>query len=548
MASVPSAMQRVPANDRSGRDAQDVVKELAANELIFGVVGPVGSGTSEVAEALSKFIGAEDVEILKARDFIKEAADKLGIVIPREQGIEQTIALQDAGDAMRKAFGHASVAVGFAKKIREIRARRQGRDPESESAITPDGKFRVYILDSLRHPAEVMLLRRIYQQSFCLIAVVCDEDVRVERLADKYGSAGKNQIKSFMLRDEKASEKYGQQVSSTFHLADFFVENSQPRNLNGPGGLPQANPNWTVQDELGRLVSILRHDKIVRPRPNETAMYHAYGARMRSACLSRQVGAALLDRNGNLLATGTNEVPRAGGGVYGGSFDGFSDRDPDPAADHRCYIHGNYCRNTREQNDIIKDLSNAITEIPNGDDEEFIRRVRGTRIGQLIEFSRAVHAEMDALFSAAREGVSTVGSRLFVTTYPCHNCARHIVVAGVDEVQFIEPYLKSRALPLHGDSITDRADGWIPPSEFMHVQPEHRGRRAPQVLFRPFTGVAPRMYRKAFYKDRDLKNGQTGAILEAFSEAEGEGVIDTLQLSYSDVEALLVGKGVRDVG
>ena len=38
-------------------------------------------------------------------------------------------------------------------------------------------------------------------------------------------------------------------------------------------------------------------------------MFHAYGARMRSDCLSRQVGAALLNSGGSLIATGTNEVP-----------------------------------------------------------------------------------------------------------------------------------------------------------------------------------------------------------------------------------------------
>ena len=36
--------------------------------------------------------------------------------------------------------------------------------------------------------------------------------------------------------------------------------------------------------------------------------------------------------------------------------------------------------------------------------------------------------------SAGRKGASTLGTRLFVTTFPCHYCARHIVSAGVDEV------------------------------------------------------------------------------------------------------------------
>ena len=70
---------------------------------------------------------------------------------------------------------------------------------------------------------------------------------------------------------------------------------------------------------------------------------------------------------------------------------------------------------------------------------------------------------MDALLSAGRDGVSTVGARLFVTTFPCHYCARHIVSAGVYEVQYIEPYPKSRALNLHDDSIMTDKGAWTPP-------------------------------------------------------------------------------------
>ncbi|TDN77703.1 deaminase [Stakelama pacifica] len=268
-------------------------------------------------------------------------------------------------------------------------------------------------------------------------------------------------------------------------------------------------------------------------------MYHAHGARMRSSCLSRQVGAALLDQKGNILATGTNEVPRAGGGVYGGAFEGFSDNDPEPSQDHRCHIHKRHCSNTREQNSIIDELIDSIDELPKEENEQLRSKIRRTRLGQLIEFSRAVHAEMDALLSAAREGVSTIGSRLYVTTYPCHNCARHIVAAGVDEVQFIEPYLKSKALPLHGDSITDSAVEWFPPSTFSSLPEEKRKGRSPQVLFRPFKGVAPRLYRRAFLKDRDLKNGETGDMLDNIPGPEGDSVPQILQASYTQIEATL---------
>ena len=46
--------------------------------------------------------------------------------------------------------------------------------------------------------------------------------------------------------------------------------------------------------------------------------------------------------------------------------------------------------------------------------------------------------------------------KLFVTTYPCHSCARHIVAAGIREVYYIEPYRKSLAIKLHGDAMSEK--------------------------------------------------------------------------------------------
>lgn len=70
--------------------------------------------------------------------------------------------------------------------------------------------------------------------------------------------------------------------------------------------------------------------------------------------------------------------------------------------------------------------------------------LRGSRLTNLTEFVRAVHAEMEALLSSTRIGVSTRRAILYCTTFPCHNCAKHIIDAGVKRVVYIEPYAKSK--------------------------------------------------------------------------------------------------------
>ncbi|WP_119422953.1 anti-phage dCTP deaminase [Desertibaculum subflavum] len=517
---------------------QSAVRDLAANEFVFAVVGPVGSGTSEIAEALEGLLNESgyDATILKARDVIEAAAKSMGIAIPGAPKLAQSVALQDAGDKVREGSkDNAAVAVGLVDLIRKKRAEKQSATITPGEAIEPDGARRAYILDSLRHPHEVALLRLVYQEAFCLIGVFCHEAERVKRLREeKYRDASAEQIEKFVERDENAPEAHGQKVADTFHLADYFIDNTVTR-LKKMGGATEENKEWDVPDQLGRLVDILTHSRIVRPRPGETGMFHAHGARMRSSCLSRQVGAALIDSSGSLIATGTNEVPRAGGGVYGGVPAETASGEVDAESDFRCFVHNGYCSNTREQNAIIKELFSSVEELKgismSGD---LLKRVRRTRIGQLIEFSRAVHAEMDALLSAARSGAKTGDTRLFVTTFPCHNCARHIVSAGVIEVQYIEPYLKSQAIPLHGDAIVTDPKVWVRPEPGKAVT---AAGKTPNVLFRPFIGVAPRLYRRAFLKDRDLKDSLTGTMITNFAPAEGHAVNETLRLSYAQVEA-----------
>lgn len=69
----------------------------------------------------------------------------------------------------------------------------------------------------------------------------------------------------------------------------------------------------------------------------------------------------------------------------------------------------------------------------------FLKHVNGTRFADLIEFGRSVHAEMEAVLSAARRGVSMQEATVVCTTFPCHNCARHLIAAGVRRLVYLFP-------------------------------------------------------------------------------------------------------------
>jgi cytidine deaminase len=186
---------------------------------------------------------------------------------------------------------------------------------------------------------------------------------------------------------------------------------------------------------------------------------------------------------------GCNEVPKFGGGLY------WTDDNPD----HRDFRKG-FDSNVRFKRLIadqaIDRLRKAGWQPPptdqNGVEPFAIDRIfSDTQLQNLLEFGRAVHAEMSALSEAAHRGISVAGGSLYSTTFPCHLCARHIISSGVKRVVYIEPYPKSLAQELYDDMID--------------VDPQTT--QTDKVTFEPFVGIAPRIYVEMFAaprrKDRD---------------------------------------------
>ena len=52
----------------------------------------------------------------------------------------------------------------------------------------------------------------------------------------------------------------------------------------------------------------------------------------------------------------------------------------------------------------------------------------------------AVHAEINALAQCAKYGISIKGATLYVTTFPCINCMKAIINAGIEEIIYLEDY------------------------------------------------------------------------------------------------------------
>ena len=54
--------------------------------------------------------------------------------------------------------------------------------------------------------------------------------------------------------------------------------------------------------------------------------------------------------------------------------------------------------------------------------------------------TRTIHAEMNAIAQAAKNGVMIDGADIYVTARPCWNCFRVIANTGIKNVYYLEEY------------------------------------------------------------------------------------------------------------
>lgn len=395
----------------------------------------------------------------------------------------------------------------------------------SEAKVLSDTAF---IIRQLKRPEEVRLLRRIYDKRFVLISGYGSEEHRLERVAEK-GRASLplstehpeilERSLSLLLRDQSEGRaNHMQHLRDTFHLADVFVDGINRDQMRS--GLERFFQAFFGRVDIG-------------PTKSEYGMYAAKAAALRSTDLSRQVGSAIFTADGEIVSQGCNEVPRAFGGTY------WSGEEPDFRD-----VRLGYDPNDTLKKDVIRDflerLSQAgLLERSGSDDvssETFVEELLGrgdsvaeyhgclkdSQVSDLTEYGRVVHAEMVSICDAARLGKRIKDCVLYVTTFPCHNCTKHIIASGIKRVIFLEPYPKSRAKQLHSHEIEIEKVG------------------SNKVSFLPFLGISPFRYRDIFEKGSRKVGGEAKTWYS--SDDQPQPLIPELLPKHIELEAIEIDK------
>jgi cytidine deaminase len=445
----------------------DPVNKRPSPELVVALVGAVGTDLDavqiQIAVSLSRF-GYSNCQFVRVSELFAAVAQP-----PPKAEDERIRAGMDAGTELREKLKRGDAAMGLA--VQKITSLRGGETPLENT---------VYVIRSLKNPDEVLRLRRTYRHHFICVGVYTPRQMRVTRLAEQIAHSHGQRTdehrataETLVRRDEKElGKQFGQNVREAFPLADFFVN---------------ASDSTRLAKGIDRLWDIFFGKPSLSPTRDEFGMFHASSAALRSSALSRQVGAAICSADGDVVSLGMNEVPKAGGGHYWCDDDG----------DARDHVRG-HDQNDRTKRTMARELVNQLQskdwlkpEFASKTADELLTMAgtgdaaifKDTIFSALTEFGREVHAEMSAITSAARLGIPSKGCTMYVTTFPCHNCAKHIIAAGIARLVYVEPYPKSFAADFHDDSIAmDSGDASC----------------SSAVNFQAFEGVAPRHYGEWF--------------------------------------------------
>ena len=465
-------------------------------ELIIGLVGPIGCDIESVETAVTAALKQVDyrVEHISLSKGIAELLEQTEGTRPNLTTLKKKI---DAGNKIRKLKASNGILAAYAmSSIHDLRSRLSEQDDRELPEDTQHGEVPLdsvaFLVRQFKRPEEIQLMRKVYGNAFILISVTQSRQDLLANLKYLVGNEDprltpnqrEDEARTLMIKDESEDENpFGQQLAKTFHLADFFIS---------------ATDRSSTNDAALRFVNALFGRTDIAPSKDEFGCYLAKTASLRSTDLSRQVGAAILSPEGDLIAIGCNEVPKPGGGNYWDEDKGKK-RDIDVGGE----------ANTEETTRIIFDFLRILGErgviakrrTPEKilEDESLRDAINGSLVGEITEYGRMVHAEMNAIVDAARLGRGIKGSTLYSTTFPCHNCAKHIIASGISKVVFVEPYPKSRTERLFGDfvSINDSREGKV---EFSH-----------------FSGISPTRFLAIFQKS-ERRRKESGRICEWYQD------------------------------
>ncbi len=282
-----------------------------------------------------------------------------------------------------------------------------------------------FVIDAFRNPYEVEYFKRRYSE-FYLVYInrpFFERRQALSRLNPDFVDRLEDREKGKHITEKRRENIHdwvtSQNIDECAQKADYFIQN----HLDGT-----IKPPRHLLYHLVRLISLTNYPGCLPPTKNERNMQLAMAARQNSGCLSRHVGAVVTDNYGYVLGVGWNDPPS---GQVPCSLRTAHQLLTSPDKN-------TFSEYERSQVFIEHIRSRNLGKQPFCFREELGALRKGTKES---EFTRAVHAEENALLQAARHGTEALrGAILYTTDSPCTLCAKKAYQLGVSSIVYIEEY------------------------------------------------------------------------------------------------------------
>ena len=321
------------------------------------------------------------------------------------------------------------------------------------------GENRRVVIDSIRNSAEAIYLKERYS-GFYLVAIHDGNNLKhlrakVEKLYKhhKYSKEIVNLFHKSLLsldnaesgqEDFEKGEFASPDTNRVIERAELHIQNRWDETT------PEEEPSMMYMAEQWiRYAALILHPGLVTPTTDERCMAVAYTAKLNSGCLSRQVGAAITNKDGSVRSIGWNEVPHGQVSCSLRTLDGIEQE----GVCSKC----SYSEFELMGSEKYKDGMSFIEKLKEDfgpDLQEVAKQLNGLPFSYCFKslhnlyegeknqvFTRSLHAEENAIIQMSKYGGEALQDGvIYVTASPCELCSKKLYQIGVRKIVYIDPY------------------------------------------------------------------------------------------------------------
>ncbi|AKX46726.1 hypothetical protein AKN93_10805 [Thiopseudomonas alkaliphila] len=406
------------------KSEEDIEKSKKLSDEIFSII----INKNESSEKLSKKL--EELDTL-----INNSVDK--------QSASYTEIFQKIGDKFRKHglqkyFQGASIVLFTVKStvftISEfIRLTINNLKKE---------KYNFFIIDALRNIFEINFFKARYA-NFFLFSINATEKVRNERLTGNF-SFSSSQLTKVQTIEKNKKKLNSQNINACISSGDIFIKNDSDKK--------------SFYYQLLKYSTLIRKPGLFTPTTDERNMQIALTARYNSGCISRQVGACVVGKDGYILGVGWNDVSEGSiPCIYRTAHSLLIDNNQAPefstyetSAQFKDYLRNAlgpknqpFCFKDHENNRHIQQEINSFKNTLSQDGIS-LNDTHTEPLNKLFKNptrERALHAEENAFLQSSKIGGGSLkDATLYTTDSPCQLCAKKAMQLGIKRIVYIDAY------------------------------------------------------------------------------------------------------------